>query len=63
MSLFSLIVYLDLTTKENGATINNENRKENNSLDKKNCENLPNFVTFKELWQKSAFLKNCSSGI
>ena len=30
MSLFSLIVYLDLTTKENGATINNEDRKENN---------------------------------
>ena len=33
------------------------------TLDKKNCENLPNFVTFKELWQKSAFLKNCSSDI
>ena len=52
MSLFSLIVYLGLTLAEDGATINNEDRKESDTR-----KNLPYFVTFKELQQKSAFLK------
>ena len=41
-------------TKEAGTTINNETKGISN---KKKCSNLLNFVTFKELQEKSAFLK------
>ena len=40
-------------TEEDGTTINNKTKR---ILNKKKCLNLLNFVTFKELLEKSTFL-------
>ena len=41
-------------TEKDGTTINNEDKR---ILNEKKCQNLLNFVTFKELYEKSVFLK------
>ena len=42
-------------TTYDGNAINNEDRKEFQI--RKDCQNVLDFVTFKELWEKLAFLK------